>query len=151
MRFLATRELGRLSRWLRLMGFDTAYAAAGTTRAGVILQALQEERVLLTRDKRFFPYRGMRTIRVASEKVDEQLAQVLRDSRARADAKTFYTRCLKCNTPLEEIEKEGIKQRVPPHVFKTVDEFVRCAVCDQIFWAGTHLKLAEDFLKTVNL
>lgn len=144
-----SRELGHLSRWLRLLGYDTLYAQPQESKASLLIQSLREERVLLARDRRLIGHRGVRTLWIQSDQVKEQLKQVLKETGAKPKQEELFTRCLRCNELLKEIPKEKAKERVPPYVYKTVADFVLCPRCDQIFWPGTHLSLAEDFLKTV--
>jgi uncharacterized protein with PIN domain len=50
MRFIIDTMLGNLVTWLRLLGFDTVYIKSRDDEE-IILRALSEARVLVTRDK----------------------------------------------------------------------------------------------------
>lgn len=149
MRFLVTPELGRLARWLRLLGYDTAYASVGQGRQEILIRAMQEQRTILARDRRFKGGRAVRVVRIQSERLREQLKEVIQELRLVPSEEARFTRCLRCNASLEKAEKASVASRVPPYVFQTEGEFVRCPQCDQIFWPGTHMGLAEEFLKGV--
>lgn len=146
MKFIVTNELGRLTRWLRTLGFDAVYFTA-LDKPNLFLGALREERVILTRNKRIGKGSGIKIIFIEYDDVAEQLKQVLRDLRLKPDEKNLFTRCLICNEVLEGISKEGIKKKIPPFVYKSQDEFSYCKKCDKIFWRGTHYIKAKEFLK----
>jgi len=149
MRFLATRELGRLTRWLRLLGFDTAYAKQEESPVDLFIRSVWEGRVLLTRQRVLTRRHGIRYLWVKSDQVREQLKQILREAGSPPEKEALFSRCLNCNTLLKRVEKDLVSTRVPPFVLKTVEDFVLCPTCDQIFWPGTHLNLAEAFLKSL--
>ena len=143
-----TRELGRLARWLRLLGHDTVYAREGEeSPSGLLIRTLREERTILTRDHRWGKKRGVRVIWIQSDRVEGQLKEVFKLPEARPCKVKFFTRCLKCNALLESANKPKVASRVPPYVFETVKTFKHCPRCDQIFWAGTHVALAQKFLE----
>jgi uncharacterized protein with PIN domain len=138
-RFVADRMLGRLARLLRLLGYDTEYSPAVTTRQ---LQEIagRGERVVLTRgqaEKRF-PDMG-KVFSVKSEKAAEQLREVV--EHFRLDPRTgLWTRCTLCNGTLERAEKAAVAGLVPPKVFEVYEEFCRCAGCGHIYWQGSHVE-----------
>ncbi len=150
MRFLVTPELGRLARWLRLLGYDTAYAPLGQPWREVLIQAMQEQRLLVARDGRYRGGRGVQVVRITSDRLRDQLKEFLAALKAAPEEGAIFSRCLRCNEPLEEMRRESVAARVPPYVLRTAKEFVRCARCDRIYWPGTHLDLAEAFLREVS-
>jgi len=72
--------LGRLSKWLRVFGYDTAYAKENS-RPGIILQSLRESRILITRDHNLSRKRAWKLVLIQSNKVEEQLRQVINETR----------------------------------------------------------------------
>ncbi len=50
MRFIISEELGKLARWLRILGFDTLYFRSNGL-AKLIVLALQEKRIIITRSQ----------------------------------------------------------------------------------------------------
>jgi uncharacterized protein with PIN domain len=135
MKFLADNMLGRLATWLRLLGYDTAYLpeASDPELARV---ARAEDRVLLTRDVELTRRRGVRHLLIESEKVDQQLQQVFRA--LNLTARQAFSRCAKCNTPLDQVNKETVRAQMPPYVFQTQERFLRCPNCRRVYWRGTH-------------
>lgn len=134
LRFAADRMLARLARWLRLCGVDVTYDD-NVGGSELLHRARREERMVLTRDKRLRTAPDV--LYLASERVREQLGEVLRrfaiDPRRGA-----LTRCSRCNSLLDEIDREAVKDRVPPFVYSSQQRFCRCPECDRIYWRATH-------------
>ncbi len=135
-RLLADCMLGRLARWLRLLGYDTTYynTAADTELAR---RARAEGRVLLTRDHELAARRGLRTLLIQSDLLEEQVREV-QDALGPPPAPVL-TRCSVCNGVLEVVSPAEIADRVPPYVLRTQTRFRRCSGCGRVYWPGTHL------------
>ena len=135
LRLLADGMLGRLAKWLRLLGYDTAYdnTAADTELAR---RARSERRVLLTRDRELAGRRGLRTLLIESEILEEQVREVRKALGSPSDP--ALSRCPLCNEPLQPISKGEVVDRVPPYVHRTQSEFRGCPRCGRIYWPGTH-------------
>ncbi len=141
-RFVADAMLGRLARWLRLLGWDVLYDPSLDDRELARLAA-REGRILLSRDRGLLARRIVRQgLFVRDDDVGLQLAQVLRDLELRPDPSRAWTRCSVCNTPTEAVPKPSVEGRVPAYTFATHDRFRRCPGCGKIYWAGTHRALA---------
>src|SRR3989338_938657 len=137
MKFILTKELGRLARWVRILGFDSEYFTQDK-ESTLIIKALQEERIILTRNVRLGRHPGIRKLHISSNYLSEQLRQALRELQIKPNEALMFTRCIICNEPLANIEKEKVKTQVPEYVFKTQSDFVRCPVCKRIYWQGSH-------------
>jgi uncharacterized protein with PIN domain len=135
MKFLADNMLGRLVTWLRLLGYDTVYIPHADD-AQLARLARAEDRVLLTRDVELTRRRGLRYLLIESERVEAQVQQVFRAFNLSANE--AFSRCAECNLPLESVDKESVRERVPPYVFQTQDRFRRCSQCERVYWRGTH-------------
>ncbi|MBI4759036.1 MAG: Mut7-C RNAse domain-containing protein [Chloroflexi bacterium] len=135
MRFLADQMLGRLAKWLRILGYDTLYSNAWSD-AEIARLARAEDRVLLTRDTRLLARKGLKGLYVSSEDLVEQIGQLAREGYL--DSRPPFTRCLRCNVSLEQVDKPQVLGQVPPYVYETQDEFRRCPQCGRLFWRGTH-------------
>jgi uncharacterized protein with PIN domain len=133
-RFLVDGTAGRLARWLRLLGFDTAYSgeAAGYR---LVHRARAEGRVLVTRRVAASALPWAPAVFLESDSVEEQLAQLALLYRLPGRP---LTRCSGCNTPLEEASRVSVRGEVPPFVYKTAPAFSRCPGCGHVFWQGTH-------------
>ncbi len=135
MKFLADMMLGRLATWLRLLGYDTAFLPQADDPE-LARRARAEDRILLTRDVELTRRRGVRSILIASEQVEEQLQQLARE--LHLTARMAFSRCAVCNVPLEQVTKSAVKGSVPPYVFQTQTQFRRCPQCHRVYWRGTH-------------
>ena len=142
MKFIADVMVGKLARWLRILGFDVAYSNTYEDDE-VIRLAEIENRVILTRDRplaarvRNAPY-----LLIASDHYKEQVRQVITTFGLK-DFKVF-SRCIECNWPLKEVDKEAAFERVPPFVYLTQERFAMCPSCNRVYWHGTH---ADQMLK----
>ena len=141
MKFIVDSNVGRLARWLRIAGFDTVFINDLDDNRLVKL-ALSEGRVLLTKDTQILKRRvattgRLKVLLIESEKVKEQLCQVVKALKLAEKIKPF-TLCLECNQPLVPKDKEEVKGLVPPYVFKTQTQYMQCPACNRIYWRGTH-------------
>ncbi|MDH4207259.1 MAG: Mut7-C RNAse domain-containing protein [Anaerolineae bacterium] len=135
LKFLVDAMLGRLAKWLRLLGYDTLYEATADDHDLVRL-ARAEGRLLLTRDRELARRKALNSLFIESDRPEEQLAQLLRD--LRLDSQTFAPRCARCNTLLEAMDRKEAKGRVPSYVFSRHEEFTFCPQCQRVYWPGTH-------------
>jgi uncharacterized protein with PIN domain len=137
--FLADSMLGKLARWLIILGYDTAYGgAAGRTDASLQEQAQREGRVFLTRDTRIPEVAGLRMILVRPHRFEEQLRFVLKELRLKPDRKRLFTRCTYCNLALGPVPRDEAQTLVPPLVRELRADFWRCSGCKRMYWNGTH-------------
>ena len=150
-KFIVDFMLGRLAKWLRILGYDTIYADK-SFKENIILKSLTDNRVLITRNSRLSEKRAWKLVLIKSDKFLEQAAQVVKELKLTISEKNFFSRCTFCNTELTNVtEKESIKQKVPVYVYDTQDKFSVCAHCGRIYWAGTHYGLLLKTLKKAGL
>lgn len=136
-RFLADRMLGRLSKWLRIMGVDCEYMREGDDEE-ITEKALEENRILLSRDTKMLQRKRLgEHLFVESDHLERQLMQVL--STFRIDpVQNAFRRCVRCNAELERKTPKQAGDRVPYFVRQTQDQFAWCPSCDRFFWGATH-------------
>lgn len=134
-RFLADAMLGRLARWLRILGHDTRYLRDAPD-GEVIRLARAEGRIILTRDRELSHRRGVQALWVASTDLEEQIRQVV--VALGLDIRHSFRRCVVCNTLLEDIPREQARPLVPPYVYRTQPVFGQCSTCSRVYWRGTH-------------
>ena len=144
-RFIADAMLGKLARWLRLLGYDTLYLQDDD--ATIAQRARVEGRILLTRDHGLAARRGLRVILIASQELESQLIQVVREAGSLPPDTT--PRCMTCNVPLQDISPEEARESVPPYVAQTQHEFRRCPRCGRITWPATHWQGIQERLNRV--
>lgn len=144
-RFIADAMLGKLARWLRLLGYDTLYLQDDD--AAIAQRTRVEGRILLTRDHGLAARRGLRVILIASQELESQLTQVVRE--AGSLPPDIPPRCMTCNVPLQDISPEEARESVPPYVAQTQHEFRRCLCCGRITWPATHWRGIQERLNRV--
>lgn len=124
-----------------MMGFDSVFFNRGED-SEMVNQALAENRVILTRDngilkRRLITSGRLKAVLIKSEKPENQMQQLM-DIFDLKEGLEPFTRCLECNRPLLERNREDIRDRVPPYVFKTQAQYMECPACHRIYWRGTH-------------
>ena len=140
--------LGKLARWLRILGYDTSYHVFAEDD-DLLIQAQAEDRILLTRDvplSRRAP--DNRCLLVLHGHLDDQMAQLVNTLNISLDRDPF-TRCLACNTPIIEIGQKEAADLVPPYIQRTQTHFFKCVTCDQIYWRGTHVNRMDELLSLI--
>jgi uncharacterized protein with PIN domain len=135
--------LGRLARWLRAAGYDTAYDSS-LDDAALLRRARAEGRVLLTSDQALARSRGARTLWVASGDLAHQLTTVV--NTLGPPAGSPFSRCMACNGLLEPADRADLAGQLPPHILASHDTFSRCPDCQRIYWRGTHWDRMQDVL-----
>lgn len=133
--------LGRLAKWMRLLGFDTVYFR-NTNGKTIIHHSRKEKRTILTRSKILFQ-KYDDSVLIESENLLEQLKQMTNIVKIRLP----FSRCPVCNRETEKVSKEEVKNVVPIYVFEIHNDFKRCPECGRVFWKGTHYK---EIKKVIN-
>ena len=149
MKFILTKELGRLAKWLRILGFDTRYFKEDSPGT-LIIEALREGRLILTRNHRLPKSAGIKIIVLEKERIKEQISELLKTLKITIDSDKMFTRCIICNEGLIEIKKEEVKDKVPAYVFKTQEEFITCPRCQRSYWQGTHWGHVQKMLEGIH-
>jgi len=150
LKFIVDINVGKLAKWLRMMGYDTLLFD-GDDDWRMIIIALEEGRVIITKDtqiaKRGVITSGrLKAILITSDKSEQQIQQVVETLNLDYQYRPF-TLCLECNQLLVERSKQEVEDRVPPYVFQTQNEYVECPACHRIFWKGTHWKAMTEKLQ----
>jgi uncharacterized protein with PIN domain len=154
LKFIADHNVGKLVKWLRMMGYDTLFFHGGEDTALVNI-ALAENRVILTRDTQIMRRRvvaqgRLKAILIESDVAEQQIRQVLHNLNLDSQSGLF-TLCLECNQPLIERTGEQVEDQVPPYVFQTQHHYMECPFCHRIYWRGTHwqsmIKRLEQVIK----
>jgi uncharacterized protein len=138
--------LGRLARWLRVLGYDTIYDPALDDRTLVAL-ANAEGRVVLTRDRRLLrDLRPARQLEITSESPLEQLSTVI-DACALQPPTELFTRCLLCNAVLDELPRDEARSLLPPKSRDLPGPTRRCPSCGRVYWLGSHARRMRETLR----
>lgn len=136
-RFIADAMLGRLARWLRTLGCDTAFDAE-ISDAELARRGIEEERAILTRDRRFREqWRVPSVLVLESQAPLEQLVEVVRAFALDAESRLF-SRCSRCNAVLDAAPPGEVADRIPERVLLERSRFARCPSCKRVYWEGSH-------------
>jgi uncharacterized protein with PIN domain len=145
-KFIADAMLGRLAKWLRLLGLDTLYDPR-LSDAALLRRAIADGRILLTRDTRLLRRRRLPPhLYVRSDDFRSQLRQVV-DAFAIDPTAHRFERCACCNTVLRHADKVEVESQVPAYVSATQTTFARCPDCGRIYWPATHVERIERELR----
>jgi len=150
MKFIVDGMLGKLAKWLLVLGFDTTFNPRWEDDELLAL-AKKDKRALLTRDHGLLQRaKGLVSLFVASENWKEQVRQVLREFHLQAKVRA-YSRCLVCNVPLKALSKAQARNLVSAFVYEQADSFSLCPACGRVFWQGTHFRAMEKSLREMGV
>jgi len=138
--FFADAMLGRLARWLRMLGYDTAYDKVIADES-LISRVLTEQRWLLTRNRYLVQRKSLRDRHtlIESDHLQAQLQQLRSELHLDLDlSDNTPSRCALCNNILIPIPHEKATSTVPAYVARVHPRFVQCPNCERIYWPGTH-------------
>jgi uncharacterized protein with PIN domain len=137
MKFIVDCMLGKLAKWLKILGFDAVFFSK-IEDSKLFILAQKEGRILLTRDNGLIEKaREIQTLFIQSEDWNEQVEQVL-DAYELWQIIQPYSRCIECNVKLKDLPKSRARNLVTPFVFEQAEAFAICPSCGRIFWKGTH-------------
>ena len=143
MKFLCDIMLGKLAKYLRILGFDAVYLRDANLFHHY--NKKEDPRWLLTRRKTMLA--DQRTIFIKAQNVREQLKELADLIKPAIDLDKVLTRCINCNVPLVDVKKEMIEHRVPEFVFHRYDLFKICPRCERVYWAGTHTEHMSQLIE----
>jgi uncharacterized protein len=136
-RFLLDVHLGRLARYLRLLGLDAEWEPEATDEQ-LVWTAGRENRILLTRNRAILKRAAVAQGHLVRKTVPRrQIDEVLSRFGLTGPFITFG-RCLVCNARLEDVDKSDVLDLLPPRTRRDYDEFRRCTACGRVYWKGSH-------------
>ncbi len=146
MRFALDSSLGKLAKWLRILGFDSVYVPGNPKET--LLFYSSENRILLTRIRKIqVENPGHQLLLIRDNNPREQLRQVISDLKIVYSDIDPFSRCIRCNLPIQKIDKDQVKSVIPDYVYETQVHFRKCTGCHRIYWPGTHV---DTTLKTIS-
>ena len=146
-KFVADVHLGRLTRYLRIMGFDVLYKN-NFDDDEIVRISLKEKRAILTKDRGILKRNKVtHGYWVRSTKVEEQVKEILDRFDLKKEIKEF-SRGIECNDTLKSIKKETIIKQLPPKVAAAQNEFYKCPSCKKIYWKGSHYQRMLTFIQS---
>jgi uncharacterized protein len=146
MKFIIDQMMGKLCKWLRILGYDAEYYEGKDFNA-IRERCIEENRIFITKSvKNYKKAKLENALLINVENPGKQLKILIQhlglDFTHDFNFKLF-SRCLECNTPVIKAKKENLKDRVPEKSYFFNDEFNECPKCKKIYWKGTH------FTKTI--
>jgi uncharacterized protein with PIN domain len=132
--------LGKLCRWLRILGFDCEYAGKDAEDEEVLRKAINSNRILLTRDEELARKARdyCKAFLVKSNNLENQFAEVAAEFALELKPLSKRSLCPACGGEIKRVSKQTVKNHVFPRVFKRHREFWQCTACGKIYWKGTH-------------
>ncbi len=147
--FIADAMLGRLAKWLRILGYR-AYYFHQIDDGELVRRARELGAILLTRDTRLVQRRDLGPhLFVRDDHVRYQLKQVVEEFGLPVRRDRLFTVCVECNEPLTGVDREAARGLVPPYVYATQKSFSTCQVCGRIYWGATHQDHMLEQIKTI--
>ena len=140
-KFVIDTNVGRLARWLRMMGYD-AILFHELDDGLMVKLALAQGRIIVTKDSEFMKRRAVTTHRVrallvSGDDPELQMQKVINEFNLDTRFRPF-TRCLECNTILTARDRNGVEDEVPPRVYEKQHQYMECPACRRLYWQGTH-------------
>ncbi len=148
MKFLADGMLGKLARWLRMLGHDVIYSVQ-LNDSELLELTKKDGRVLLTKDLELYKRaigRGMDTYYVEGKTEVERLAEIAKRYNLPLSIDMDKSHCPICNTKLQTAQKEQLKDKLEKNTYTYYDKFWVCPNCGQIYWQGAHWKQIQQTL-----
>ncbi|MDZ7699584.1 MAG: Mut7-C RNAse domain-containing protein [Deltaproteobacteria bacterium] len=137
--------LGKLAKWLRVMGHDARYRSF--YKDGTLEVFMTRGRILLTRHHQRARLPG-HSILLHKNRVDEQLAELSETVDLKSDPDLLFSRCIRCNTLLEDAPGETALEAVPEYIFYHHPGQIRfCPTCERYYWPGSHRMRMADQLR----
>jgi uncharacterized protein with PIN domain len=149
MKFVADCMLGRLAKWLKILGFDVLFFSKAEDK-DLIDISRREGRVLLTRDTGLIEKtkRQKNRLFVASDDWEAQLVQVLGEFDLWDEVRP-NSRCIACNRVLKPLPRTRVRNLVTPYVLEHAGSFSLCPACGRVFWQGTHYGDMEQKIEAI--
>lgn len=147
-KFVCDVHLGKLARYLRMIGIDVIYKNDFDDNE-IVQKSLKERRAILTRDHGILKQNEVtHGYYVRNTKIEGQVKEVIKRFDLQKEIKEF-SRCIGCNELLSPVEKKEIIDELPPKVALSQNEFHRCPSCKKIYWQGTHYQRMLSFIQSL--
>jgi len=145
-RFVTDSSLGRLAKWLRLMGFDTAFDAKAPDPYHLMASGADSRLVLTRSPSVYHQLVGCPALLIGSEHPRKQVRQIICELHIRREEVRPFTRCAACNAALRYLSKADAAGLVPDYVLQQQARFHQCPGCDRIYWPGSHYRRGLEMM-----
>lgn len=149
LKFLTDGMLGKLTRWLRMLGQDVKYSKSLEDEE-LIKIAEKERRAILTRDLKLYQQamtHALTAFLVEGSTEAEKLANLAKRFNINLEFDATVSRCPKCNSRIQPVPKKEVIGKIPKATSTYYSEFWKCSRCGQVYWHGSHWKRIEKTLK----
>jgi uncharacterized protein with PIN domain len=146
--FFCDAGLGGLARWLRAAGYEAEWES-GIDDDALLQKAASISATILTTDSMLMERRVVRdrllpTLWVPPTlHIQQQLALVFREF----GLAIRPPRCMNCGGSLVRVDKETMREQIPPRTYRWLEEFFTCSQCGKLLWQGTHWKRIRQKLQ----
>ena len=145
-RFVLDVHLGKLARYLRLLGFDTI-CDRDYVDATIVAVSVEERRLILTRDKGLLKRKEVtRGYWLRNTQPRLQIAEVIEVFDLRRIACAF-SRCMICNHTLETVNEAHVRGALPAGLRGQFERVSRCPGCRRLYWPGSHYVRLVDLVQ----
>jgi len=145
--FRADSMLGKLAKWLRLMGYSVSYVSSDVSDDDIIRQCRMDGSFLLTRDK-LLHNRYKDSMYLNSDNFHDQLKQFI--STFKPDESNYFTRCPICNSILVSQPSSNFRGMLPENILMMHDEIFVCSGCGKLYWKGTHYFSIKETIRSIS-
>jgi len=153
LKFVLDGMLGKLTRWLRMLGQDVKYSAS-LDDGDLLVASKREKRTLLTRDLELYKQataKGIEAYYLQGQTEQERLAELAKRFNLKLEIDMTASRCPKCNARVKTVPKEEIACRIEKNTFEHYDKFWECPKCKQIYWQGAHWQKIRETLAAAKI
>lgn len=145
-KFVVDVHLGKLAKYLRILGFDTVYKN-NYSAAEILKMARLQKRIILTRSVNILKNKSVEHgYWIRSLELVEQLAEIFFRFNLFKNARPF-SRCIVCNSEIKPISKDSVIDKLPPNTKQFYNDFYQCQLCNKIYWKGSHYQRMVIFLE----
>jgi hypothetical protein len=142
LKFVTDAMLGKLTRWLRMLGHDVEYTGSMDDKE-IIQKAKKESRILLTRDLELYKQaiaKGAEAFLIENPNQTANLANLVKKFKFKLEIDEKVSRCPKCNNRIRAVSKASVIDKIPKITASKYNTFWECIGCGQVYWRGTHWK-----------
>ncbi len=143
--FAAEPTLGKLAKWLRILGFDTSYEPGFSTKKN--MDSGRKNRILLIRTERVRDGKlPQEFIFITSNNPFEQLREVIDTLGIIYTDTRPFSRCIRCNPRIQPVDQDAVRGNGPDFIWQPRDIFQICGQCRRIYWPGSHTERSHDII-----
>ena len=147
--FICDRTVGRLSKWLRILGFETHFLRTVDDIELIAHVMKKDNSIFITRNMDIFIKIGKKEKYLLKAADFRQQIREVSKLFPLGWAENIFTKCLMCGNNLLKIDRDDIKDSVPDYIFEDRNEFKICPICDKIYWRGSHYNRIISELKNI--